>query len=44
MVGADICGFADMAFKEGGSADVIPEESLRELCNRCVVQGFSRAI
>jgi hypothetical protein len=35
MVGADICGFADMAFKEGGSPDMISEESLRELCNRC---------
>jgi hypothetical protein len=34
MVGADICGFADMAFKEGGSPDVISEASLRELCNR----------
>jgi alpha-glucosidase (family GH31 glycosyl hydrolase) len=34
MVGADICGFADMAFKEGGSPDMISEDSLRELCNR----------
>lgn len=36
MVGADICGFADMAYKEGGSGDIIPDKSLQELCNRSV--------
>jgi hypothetical protein len=32
----------DMAFKEGGSPDVISETSLRELCNRCAGRLYSR--